>query len=133
MSNIFTKGLDKDDRKEGIFKRLKNIKDKNQELLNAFNAANKFSKGVKNESEYNYDNTFDFYDFYRGFKNFKRMSVGSKCDDRNDFYTLLNAFINTHKVANTKTKNRKERVMKKVMQLYNDYFDVYKKITTVKT
>ena len=133
MSNIFTKGLDKDDRKEGIFKRLKNIKDKNQELLNAFNAANKFSKGVKNESEYNYDNTFDFYDFYRGFKNFKRMSVGSKYDDRNDLYTLLNAFINTHKVTNTKTKNRKERVMKKVMQLYNGYFDVYKKITTVKT
>ena len=32
MANIFTKGLDKNDQKEGLFKRLENIKDKNKEL-----------------------------------------------------------------------------------------------------
>ena len=31
MGKIFNKGLDKDDKKEGLFKRLENIKDKNEE------------------------------------------------------------------------------------------------------
>ena len=50
MGDIFTKGLYKDDKKEGVFKRLENIKDKNEELLNVFRAANKVSKAAKNES-----------------------------------------------------------------------------------
>ena len=50
-----TKGLGKNDQKEGLFKRLENIKDKNEELLNTFSAANKVSKAAKNESDFNYD------------------------------------------------------------------------------
>ena len=33
LGNIFTKGLDKDDQKEKLFRRLENIKDKNEDLL----------------------------------------------------------------------------------------------------
>ena len=65
--NIFTKGLDKDDQTEGLFKRLENIKDKNKELLNAFSAANKVSKAANNESDFNYDFKYTFYKFYRDF------------------------------------------------------------------
>ena len=35
LGKIFNKGLDKDDKKEGLFKRLENIKDKNKEQLQA--------------------------------------------------------------------------------------------------
>ena len=35
LGKIFNKGLDKDDQKEGLFKRLENIKDKNKEQLQA--------------------------------------------------------------------------------------------------
>ena len=35
LDKIFNKGLDKDDKKEGLFKRLENIKDKNEEQLQA--------------------------------------------------------------------------------------------------
>ena len=35
LGKIFNKGLDKDDKKEGLFKRLKNIKDKNEEQQQA--------------------------------------------------------------------------------------------------
>ena len=35
LGEIFNKGLDKDDQKEGLYKRLKNIKDKNEEQLQA--------------------------------------------------------------------------------------------------
>ena len=66
-----TKGLGKNDQKEGLFKRLENIKDKNEELLKAFSTANKFSKAVRNESDFNYDNKFTFYRFYRDFKKLK--------------------------------------------------------------
>ena len=35
MGKVFSKGLDKDDQKEGLFKRVKNIEDKNEEQLQA--------------------------------------------------------------------------------------------------
>ena len=35
LGKIFNKGLSKDDKKEGLFKRLENIKDKNEEQLQA--------------------------------------------------------------------------------------------------
>ena len=76
LGNIFIKGLDKDDQKERLFKKLANIKDKNEELLNAFSPANK----VKNESDFNYNSKYAFYSFYRGFENIKRMvSINSVC------------------------------------------------------
>ena len=55
------------------------------------------------------------------------MSLGSKCDEMIVFYTLLNAFINRHKATNTKTKDRKDRIMNNVKPLYDRYFDAYKK------
>ena len=33
LGKMFNKGLDKDDKKEGLFKRLENIKDRNEEQL----------------------------------------------------------------------------------------------------
>ena len=132
FGNIFTKGLDKDDQKEELFKRLENIKDKNEELLNAFSAANKISKAAKNESNFNYDSGYAFYKFYRDFENIKRMvSIDPKHNKLIEFYKLLSDFKN-HKPINNETKNRKNRILNKVNQLYNKYFDTYKKNTTVK-
>ena len=44
MGKVFNKGLSEDDKKKGILKRLKNIKDKNEELINTLSATNKASK-----------------------------------------------------------------------------------------
>ena len=45
MSKTFNKGLDDDDdKKEGLFKKLKNIEDKNKEQLKLLSNANKTSK-----------------------------------------------------------------------------------------
>ena len=63
-------GLDKDDKKEGLFKRLENIKGKNEELLKAFSTANRVSKVTKNKIDFNYDSKYDFYWFYRDFEKF---------------------------------------------------------------
>ena len=72
LGKVFTKGLDKEDKKEGLFKRLENNKDKNEELLNAFSATNKVSIAPKNESNYNYDFKYTFREVYRDFKNFQK-------------------------------------------------------------
>ena len=74
MGKVFNKGLDKDDQKEGLFKRLKNIEDKNEEQLKLLNNTNKTSSYIKNESDYNDDNNFAFYKFYREFQNFNDCS-----------------------------------------------------------
>ena len=48
LGKIFNKGLSEDDKKEGLFKRLENIKDKNEELINRFSTTNKASKNKTN-------------------------------------------------------------------------------------
>ena len=115
-----------DDQKEGLFKRLDNIKDKNKELLNAFSAANKVSKAAKNESDFNYDSRYAFYKFDRDFKKFKRMSLASKYGELKEFCKLLIDFKN-YKPFTTETKYCKDRIMKNVNQLDNKYFDTYQK------
>ena len=51
LGKIFNKGLDKDDKKEGLFKRLKNIEDKNEDQskkqLDAIKNINISSKPLK--------------------------------------------------------------------------------------
>ena len=47
LGKILNKRLSDEDKKEGILKRLKNIKDKNEELINKFSATNKASKNGK--------------------------------------------------------------------------------------
>ena len=81
LVEIFNKGLSEGDKKEGLFKRLKNTEDKNEEqlkLLGNVSNVNKTSSYVKNESDDNYDNNFAFYKFYRDFQSFKDRSLESK-------------------------------------------------------
>ena len=47
LGKVFNKELDKEDTKEGLFKRLENIKDKNEELLNTFSTTNKVKNLLK--------------------------------------------------------------------------------------
>ena len=47
LGKIFNKRLSEDDKKEGLFKRLENIKDKNEELINTTNTTNKATKNKK--------------------------------------------------------------------------------------
>ena len=126
MGKIFNKGLDKDDKKEGLFKRLKNIEGKNEEQLKLLSNANKTSSYIKNESDYNYDNNFCFYKFYRDFQNFKDRLLESKYNDISNFYRALNMF-KSHKTNTEETQQRKNRVLNNAVALCSNYFDPYKK------
>ena len=62
MGKTFNKGLSENDKKEGILKRLENIEDKIEELINRFSTSNKASKNkTNNESKkviYNANHSF---------------------------------------------------------------------------
>ena len=73
--------MSKDDKKEGLFKRLKHIEDKSEEQIKLLNYANKTSSYIKNESDYNDDNNFAFYKFYKDFQSYKDRSLESKYND----------------------------------------------------
>ena len=93
LCRVFNKGLDKGDQKEGLFKRLKNIEDKNEELPNALSEAIKASKNANSESNFYYDSDFKFRRLYTEFEKFKKMtSLESKRSELIDFYKLFRDF-----------------------------------------
>ena len=52
LGKIFIKRLSEEDKKEGLFKGLENIKDKNEELINSFSTTNKaFKNRTNNQSK----------------------------------------------------------------------------------
>ena len=52
FGKIFNKGLREDDKKEGILKRLENIKDKNKKILSTFGTTNRSSRNkINNQSK----------------------------------------------------------------------------------
>ena len=46
LGKILNKGLEEDDKKEGLLKRLRNTEDKNEEQLEVFSEANKISRSA---------------------------------------------------------------------------------------
>ena len=133
MGKIFTEGVDKNYQKDGLFKRLKNIEDKNEEQLELLSNANKTSRLAKNGSDYNHDNNkFAFYKFYRDFQNFKNRSLESKYDNIKKFYMALKGF-KKHDAITAETEEHKTRVTNNVVTLYNNYFNFYKKTSNEST
>ena len=93
LGSIFNKGLSEEDRKEGLLKKLENVKDKNEEPLNTFSTSNKASKNKINIKSriliYASKNSFvkykDIYDI-------KELSLDlyKKMNKSNDEITSLN-------------------------------------------
>ena len=107
LGKIFNKGLSEEDRKEGLLKRLENINDKNEELLNAFSTTNKASKNKINIQSKNliYDSKHSFVK-YKDIDDIKELSLDSmykKLDEFNDEITSLNN-INPRKKKHKRIK-----------------------------
>ena len=95
--------------------------------MKAFGVSNQVSKAAKNESDFNYNPNYAFYRFYRDSEKINRMvSLDSKHGELKEFNKLLNDLRN-HKPVTLETRNRKNRIMSDVIQLYNKCFDTYKK------
>ena len=94
LGRIFNKGLSEEDRKEGRLKKPENVKDKNEEPLNAVSTSNKASKNKINikskiliyASKHSFVKYKDIYDI----KELSLDSLYKKVNKSNDEITSLN-------------------------------------------
>ena len=78
LGKIFNKGLSEDDKKEGLLKRLENIKDKNEELINKFSTTNKAPENkIKNQSKKVIYDVNDSFAKLRNIDDIKKLSLNS--------------------------------------------------------
>ena len=126
LGKIFNKGLSEEDKKEGLFKRLENIKDKNEELINTINTTNKATKNKINIQSKNliYNSKYSFLK-YKDIDEFKELSLDS-------FYKKLNKFnneiVNLRNISSRKEEKKelKYQVLSNAKKLYNVLYYIYK-------
>ena len=127
LVKIFNKGLSEDDKKEGISKRLENIKDKNDELLNIFNTTNKANKTTKINNQNKiliYSTQYSLAKF-KNIDDIKELSLDSMYKQLNDFHKKFARFKN----VTSRTKDKiilKNKVLSNAGNLYNDLYYIYK-------
>ena len=94
MGKIFNKGLSEEDKKEGLFKRLENVKDKNEELINRFSTTNT-SKNKKNNpgKKLVYDANHSFAEL-RNIDNIKKLSLDSMFNLIKEYHQKCKKLIN---------------------------------------
>ena len=126
LGKIFNKGLSEEDRKEGLLKRLENIKDKNEELLNAFSTTNKASKNKINIQSKNliYDSKHSFVK-YKDIDDIKELSLDSMYKKLNKFNDEITS-VNNISPQKKNTKELKNEVLSNVRHLYNELYYIYK-------
>ena len=126
MGKVFNKGLSEEDKKEGLFKRLENIKDKNEELINRFSATNKASKNKTNNQSkkviYNANHSFTEL---KNIDNIKKLLLSSMLNIMKEYYQKYNK-LNNLKLRKKDNEKRKQEVLTNVGDIYNEFHDIYK-------
>ena len=119
MGKIFNKGLSKEDKKEGVLKRLENIKGKNNELLNTFNTTNKASKNTINIQSKNlicdHKHSFVKYKDIDGIKELSLDSMYKKLYKVNDEIIGLIVLSNAKNLYNELYYFYKEKYNKEIV------------------
>ena len=131
LGKVFNKGLDEDDKKEGVFKRSKNIESKKEKLLKEIKdqitkePAKKNSETNKAKNALIYDSKRSFYK-YRLSEFNKILSNDSKFDTIEKCYK---DFISLTDVdAEPKNIEHKLVVLNKASKHYKDLIKEYKKV-----
>ena len=128
LGKIFNKGLSKDDKKELILilRRLENIKDKNDELLNTFSITNKTPKNKTNNQRkklmYNAKHSFAKL---RNTDDIKKLSLDSMFNlmrkHHKKFTSLNNLVLQTED-----NEKLKQEVLINAGDIYNELYYIYK-------
>ena len=130
LGKIFNKSSDEKDKKEGILKRLENITDKNEELLNSFSSTKKFNKALKinNQSKNLIYNTQRSFAKFKIIDDINELSLDSMHKKLENFHKKFNKLKNV--IPRTKENKRlKNKVLINVGNLYNGFYYIYKKQT----
>ena len=98
LGKVFTDGLDKSDKKEGLLKRLKNIEDKsNNQLLAIKNISRPAIKGRNDNGNYNGNDNGDYID-YKKIQVFKKLIIDDGMLNKNnveEFDNIINKWART--------------------------------------
>ena len=111
LGKMFNKGLSEDDKKEGLFKRLENIKDKNEELINTLSTTNKLlriKEIIKAKS----------FEELRNIDNIKKLSLDSMFNLMKEYHKKYNS-LNKLKTQKENNKKRKQEVLTNVGDIHN--------------
>ena len=126
MGEIFNKGLSEEDRKEELLKRLENIKDKNEEILNTFNKTNKTPKSKTNipnkKLKYNAGHSFAKLINIDDIKKLSLDSMFNLMREHHKKFTSLNNLV----PQTENNKKLKPKVLNNAGNIYNELYCIYK-------
>ena len=109
-----------------MFKRLENIEDKNEELINIFSATNKASKNKKfTKSDVLTYNTNYSFSKLRNIDDIKKLSLDFMFNLMKDHHKKLNSLINL-KPRSTENKNKILEVIIHADDIYNKLHNIYR-------
>ena len=125
LCKIFNKGLSEDDKKEGLFKRLENIKERNEEPINRFSTSNKPSKNkINNQSKKLVYNANHSFAEFKNIDNIKKLSLGSMFNQMKEYHEKF-IKLNNLKPQTKDNEKLKHKVLTNAGDIYNDLYDIY--------
>ena len=131
LGKIFNKGLSDDAKKEGLFERLENLKDKNEQLINTINTSNRASKNKRfTKSDLLTYNTKYSFSKLRNINNIKKLSFDSMFKLMKKHYKKLNTLINL-KPRTRVNKNKRLEVIIHAGDIYNNCI-TFRRVNTTK-
>ena len=119
LGKIFTKRLREDDKKEELLKRLKNIKDKNEDLINTLSSTNKASKS----DILTYNTKYSFVKL-KNIDDIKKLPLDLMFNLMKEHYKKLNSLINL-KPRTRDNKNKRLEVIIHAGNIYNGLYNIY--------
>ena len=124
LGKIFNEGLSEDDKKEGLFKRLENIKDKSKELINTLSTTNKAPKNkTDNQSKKIIYDVNHGFPKLRNIDDVKKLSLDSMFNLMKEYHKKFNS-LNKRKPQKENSKKRKQEVLTNVGDIYNELYDI---------
>ena len=126
LGKVFNKGLSEEGKKEGVLKGLKNIKDKNEELINTLSATNKAPKNKTNiqSKKLIYDVNRSFAKL-KNIDDIKKLSLDSMFNLMKEHHKKFNS-LNKLKPQKENNEKQKQEVLTNVGNIYNELYDIYK-------
>ena len=120
LGKAFNKGLSEEDKKEGILKGIKNIKDKNKELINTLNATNKASKSdvLKYNTKYSFVKLKNNDDI-------KKLPLDLMYNLVKEHHKKFNDLINL-RPRSKENKGKTFEVIVHAGSIYNELYNIYK-------
>ena len=131
FGKIFNKGLSEKDKKEGLFKKLENVKDRNEELINITNTTKATNNKISIQSKNLIYNSKHSFVKYRDIDEFKELSLDSFYKKLNKFNDEITGLENVSSRKEEK-KELKNQVLFNSKKLYNVYCITFTKTNTTR-